>query len=87
LTEIAPNYSEAILQKGLAFGESRMVCNLHWHSDIVAGRTMGSATVSILQSEPLYQEAVAMAKEELKTARAKGLKPPRDCKAENHALE
>jgi acid phosphatase (class A) len=82
LAEIEPTHTEAILKKGLAFGESRMVCNLHWQSDIIAGRTMGSATVARLQSEPMFQEAVAMAKEELKAIRAKGLKATGHCKTE-----
>jgi acid phosphatase (class A) len=87
LAEIEPTKADVIFQKGLAFGESRMVCNLHWQSDIIAGRTMGAATVARLQSEPMFNEAIAIAKEELKAVREKGLKPTRECKAESPALE
>jgi acid phosphatase (class A) len=87
LAEIEPTKAETIFQKGLAFGESRLVCNLHWQSDVIAGRTMGAATVARLQSEPMFNEAVAIAKEELKAVREKGLKPTRDCKAEFPARE
>lgn len=41
LTEIAPDRADAILARGRAFGESRNVCNVHWHSDVVEGRFMG----------------------------------------------
>ena len=40
LTEIAPDRADAILARGRAFGESRVICNVHWHSDVVEGRFM-----------------------------------------------
>ncbi|MBW1725663.1 MAG: phosphatase PAP2 family protein, partial [Deltaproteobacteria bacterium] len=38
LSEIAPEKTDAILARGRAFGESRVICNVHWHSDVVEGR-------------------------------------------------
>ena len=86
LTGIAPEQADAILARGRAFGESRLVCNVHWHSDVVAGRFMGSAAVARLQADPEFRAAVEAAKSELAAARAKGLEPTRDCAAEAAAL-
>ena len=45
LTELAPDRENELLARGRAFGESRIVCNHHWYSDVVWGRFMGAATV------------------------------------------
>ena len=39
----------------LTFGESRNVCNVHWHSDVVQGRTLGAATLARLHAEPAFR--------------------------------
>ena len=87
LSEIAPERGDALIARGLAFGESRIVCNVHWHSDVVAGRFIGAATVARLHSDPEFTKAVASAKKEYATVRGNGLKPVRDCGAEAAALK
>lgn len=87
LAEIAPDRANAILARGRAFGESRNVCNVHWHSDVVEGRFIGAATAAKLHSEPAFLDDLAAAKAELDAVRAKGLKPKRDCEAEAEALK
>jgi acid phosphatase (class A) len=82
LAEASPDQSEAIFARGRAFGESRLVCNVHWDSDVIEGRFMGAATVAVLHSNPAFVADLQSAKAELAAARAKGLKPTRDCKAE-----
>jgi len=86
LTEIAPDRADAILARGRAFGESRNICNVHWHSDVLEGRFMGSAAVARLHADPAFRAEIEAAKAELAAVRAKGLKPTRDCKAEADAL-
>jgi hypothetical protein len=86
LSEIAPERADAILAKGRAFGESRIICNVHWHSDVVEGRFMGAAAVARLHADPAFRAELAAAKAELAAVRAKGLKPTRDCQAEAAAL-
>jgi acid phosphatase (class A) len=86
LSEIAPDRTDAILARGRAFGESRNICNVHWHSDVVEGRFMGAAAVARLHADPAFRAEIEAAKAELATARAKGLKPTRDCQAEADAL-
>jgi len=86
LCEIAPEQTDAILARGRAFGESRMVCNVHWQSDVVEGRLMGAATIARLHADPQFRADVEAVKAELAAVRAKGLKPTRDCKVEAEAL-
>jgi len=86
LTEIAPERANAILARGRAFGESRNICNVHWHSDVVEGRFMGAAAVARLHADPSFRAEIEAAKAELAAVRAKVLKPTRDCQAEAKAL-
>jgi acid phosphatase (class A) len=86
LCEIAPDRADAILARGRAFGESRNICNVHWHSDVVEGRFMGVAAVARLHADPVFRAEIEAAKAELATVRAKGLKPTRDCETEADVL-
>jgi acid phosphatase (class A) len=86
LSEISPDQTDAILARGLAFGESRNVCNAHWHSDVIQGRLMAAGTVARLHAEPAFRADLEAAKAELAAVRNKGLKPMRDCSAEGAAL-
>jgi len=82
LAEAAPDKADAVLARGRAFTESRLVCNVHWQSDIEEGRTIGAAAVTRLHDNAEFRADLAAARTEIATARAKGLKPARDCAAE-----
>ena len=86
LSELAPERTDALLARGLAFGESRNAGNAHWHSDVVQGRTMAAATLARLHAEPTFRADLEAARAELAVVRGKGLKPNRDCSAESAAL-
>jgi acid phosphatase (class A) len=86
LSEIAPDRKDTLLARGQAFGESRVICNVHWKSDVSAGRYMGAATIERLKKNAAFCADMVAAKAELKMVRAKGLKPSRDCRAECKAL-
>ena len=66
LTEVFPNQTDAILERGKAFGISRNVCNVHWHSDVVYGRMMGAAAVAKLHSNTQFLIDLEAAKKEIK---------------------
>ena len=87
LTEVAPEHATAILARGRAFSQSRAVCNVHWQTDVIEGRSMGAAAVARLHSNPLFLQAVAAAREEFKAVQAKGLAPQRDCAIEAAAIK
>jgi acid phosphatase (class A) len=86
LGEIAPDRDDQIFARGRAFGESRIVCNHHWYSDVVWGRFMGAATVARLHADPTFEADLAAAKVEYAALRAKGVPPIGDCNAEAAAL-
>jgi acid phosphatase (class A) len=86
LTELAPDRTDAILARGRTFGQSRVVCNVHWESDVLAGQLMGAATVARLHADPTFLADLDAGKAELAAVRAKGLKPTRDCDAEAAAI-
>ncbi len=86
LSEIAPDREDAILARGRAYGQSRVICNVHWETDVIEGRFMGAATLARLHADPGFIADLAAAKTELAAVRAKNLKPTRDCTAETAAL-
>lgn len=88
LASLSPERGDALLQRGYAFGQSRMVCGVHWQSDVDAGRLIGAAAVARLQADPVFTAQAELARQEIQAARARGLKPRRtDCAAEAAALK
>jgi acid phosphatase (class A) len=83
LAEIVPARASRLVARGSAYGDSRRVCNVHWLSDVEAGRSTAAATVALLHSDPAFQQDLAAAKAEaawMKDA------PKPDCARENAAL-
>lgn len=87
LTGLAPERGNALVQRGHAYGQSRVVCGVHWQSDVEMGRLVGAASVARLQSDPTFRAQAALAKAEIDAARARGLKSTRNCAAEAAALK
>ncbi len=86
LTEMAPDRGDALLKRGKAFGDNRMVCNAHWQSDALQGRVMGAAVVSRLHRVAAFRADLEQGRAEIARARDKGLPPNADCQAEADAL-
>jgi acid phosphatase (class A) len=86
LAEISPTESAAILNRGRAFAQSRVVCNVHWQSDVTESLVLAAATVARLHGDPAFLADLEAAKGELAALRAKKQPPQRDCKAEAEAL-
>lgn len=82
LAEIDPDRAEAILARGRAFGESRMICNVHWASDVEEGRTMAAATAAKLHAQAEFRADIEAARSEVAALRSKGLPASRDCAKE-----
>ena len=85
LTEVFPDHADAILQRGWAFGESRVVCNVHWQSDVDAGRVMAGATVARLHAVPAFETDLEAAKAEVAIVRAEGAMPVAEACADEAA--
>ncbi|HLT62982.1 MAG TPA: phosphatase PAP2 family protein [Pseudohongiella sp.] len=86
LSELAPDRSQQIFARGLSFGDSRLVCNVHWPMDVVQGQIIGAATVARLHGDELFRSDLEHARAELAAVRARGLPPTRDCAEEAAAL-
>ena len=86
LSEVAPGRADEVLVRGRALGQSRVVCNVHWQSDVDEGRTVAAAVVARLHADPVFRADLELARSELATLNSKGLKPARDCKEEAEAL-
>jgi acid phosphatase (class A) len=86
LAELAPDADDAILARGYAFGQSRVICGVHWQSDVTSGRIVAAGVVARLHADPAFQADHAAARTELAAARAKGAAPMRDCAVETGAL-
>lgn len=82
LTSIAPERMDALLGRGIAFGESRMICGVHWVSDVTTGRDVGAAVHARLQSNAEFQADLAAARAEVAHARQAGHAPTGDCAVE-----
>jgi acid phosphatase (class A) len=70
LSELAPDRSTEILSRARVYSESRVVCGVHYPSDIEAGRLNGSALVAALQSSPEFRSDMEKARAEIAAARA-----------------
>lgn len=86
LTSLAPERADEILARGMAYGESRAFCNVHWPSDVAAGRLVGAAAVAVLNGNSAFQHDLAEAARELAAVRSRGSAPSRDCAIESEAM-
>jgi len=86
LAEMAPDRADAVLQRGHAFGQSRVICGVHWQSDVDNGRVVGAAAIARLHADPTFLAQAALARDEIAAARTKGLVTPPNCAAESQAL-
>ncbi len=68
--ELAPDRQDALLKRGFDFGESRVICRVHWPSDVAAGRVMASAAFARLQADPVFRAQRDLARQEIAAARA-----------------
>ena len=77
LAELAPAKADDMLAVGKQIGESRIICGVHYASDIEAGRTLAGAMVARLHADPQFQADMRKARAELARAKA----APRNCPA------
>lgn len=83
LGEIDPTRANTLAVRGRTYGESRLVCNVHWSSDVVEGRVLGAAVVARLHDNAAFRDDLAGARIELQQARARPLAvSSRDCATE-----
>jgi acid phosphatase (class A) len=79
LAELAPEHAAAIIARGRTFGESRIVCGVHYASDVEGGRLTATALVAALHGSPQFEADMAAARAEV--AKAPALKDGASCPA------
>ena len=87
LAETAPEHAAAIVARGRAFGESRVVCGVHYLSDIEGGRMLASALVATLNGNAEFAADLAAARSEIAALRSGGAKDDAACANEASALK
>ena len=71
LTALAPDRADRLIARGIAFGDSRVVCGFHFKSDVEAGRLAAAALMAREAADPGFEAALAAAKRELDAYRAR----------------
>lgn len=86
LADLRPDRADLILKRGRDFGESRVICDQEWESDIKAGRTVAAVMVGKLEANEAYKADFAAARKEIALQLAAGIKPALNCAPEFAAL-
>lgn len=68
LVEIVPERQDAIRARAAAYAGARVVCGVHYPSDIEAGRLAGLSIAAAMRDDPRYRAALAAAEPELRQA-------------------
>jgi acid phosphatase (class A) len=88
LAETVPEHASAILARGRAYGESRVVCGVHYLSDIEGGRTLATALAAVLAASDEFAGDILAARREVAALRDPSLAPAEEtCAAEPAALK
>ncbi len=65
LASLIPEKSQAILARAAEYAERRLVCGVHFRSDIVAGQQFGTVLALKLMQNPQFQSQMSLARAEL----------------------
>lgn len=68
LARLAPGHAEAILLRAQRYVRSRLVCEVHYSSDVVAGQVFGMMIAERLMEQPSFQAQFAAAAAEMHQA-------------------
>jgi acid phosphatase (class A) len=68
LAQLIPEKASVILERARIYGESRVICGVHFPSDIVASQAVGTAVALQLMGNPSFKAEFDAAKAELVAA-------------------
>ena len=75
LAELAPDRAEVLLRRGVDYGHSRVVCGVHWPSDVEASRRVAPAVLARLRQQPDFVAQLNAARSEVQAWRDAALAP------------
>ena len=79
LAELAPDRSPQIMDRVRDYSHSRLVCAIHFPSDLEAGHMLGAGLVARLHADPAFRADMEKARAEVAAARAANTAPPAAC--------
>lgn len=82
---LEPDRAEAVRRIGHEIGVSRLICAMHYPTDVAVGEQIGQAVAAKAVATPAFEADMAAARAELAAARRSGLTNP-GCAAERAAL-
>jgi acid phosphatase (class A) len=65
LARVKPERTEALMQRAVEYGESRIICGMHYPSDVEAGRVVAAAVVSRLWADAGFRADLDRARVEI----------------------
>jgi len=68
LAALMPDHAADIMARAAEFAESRLICGVHFRSDIIASEALGTSVGVMLLKSPALQDQIAAARAELKAA-------------------
>lgn len=68
LVDLVPEKREQILRRAAEYRHNRVVCGVHYPSDVEASKLVAYATHAAMAGSPAYQQEVAAARAELRKA-------------------
>lgn len=84
LANLFPDRAARLVARGRAFGNSRWVCNVHWHSDTEEARAFAAATFARLQANAEFRADLDLARGE--AAMLEAIPESANCAAERGVL-
>lgn len=88
LARLAPDRAGKLLQRGRTFGESRIICGVHWKSDVQNGYLNAATQMAALLTANEIQDDLQKAQRELLDMKKTAAPPDReDCAREEDAAK
>lgn len=72
LSQVVPDRAAEALSWGRSVGDGRVVCRVHFPSDVVAGRVLAGAVLAQMAVKPDFRADIDAARAEVAAVRAKG---------------
>ena len=67
LASLMPDKAQAILERAREYAENRLVCGMHFRSDIMAGQDLGTIVAVRLMQDPRFASEMDAARAELRS--------------------
>lgn len=79
LAELAPDRGEQVLNRVHEYSQSRLVCGIHFPSDLEAGHLLGAGLIARLHAEQSFRSDMDVARQEVNRARQESESAPAQC--------